>query len=107
MKTLDGKKQSYLKGYLFPIIIFVIVLIFLIRGAFYFEHISSRQNLDLTRQSIRRATIQCYAIEGVYPSDVSYLEENYGLVIDHDKFFVEYSGFASNIMPSIEVYERY
>lgn len=107
MKTLDSKKQSRLKGFLFPCIIFIIVVFFLVKGAFYFENISNRQNLDLTRQSIRRATIQCYAIEGIYPADVSYLEENYGLVIDHDKFYIEYGGFASNIMPSIEVYERY
>ena len=32
-----------------------------------------------------------------------YLEENYGVQIDHDKYNVFYDGFASNIMPDITV----
>ena len=32
-----------------------------------------------------------------------YLEENYGVQIDHDKYNVFYDGFASNIMPEITV----
>ena len=50
-----------------------------------------------------RACIQCYAIEGRYPPSVEYLEENYGIQIDHDKYNVFYDGFASNIMPEITV----
>ena len=43
------------------------------------------------------------AIEGRYPPSVEYLEENYGVQIDHDKYNVFYDGFASNIMPEITV----
>lgn len=107
MKTLDAKKKNKGQSILGAVIVFILVGVLLIKGTFYFEEISKKQNLDLTRQSIRRATIQCYAIEGVYPADISYLEENYGLMIDHDKYYIEYGGFASNVMPSIEVYERY
>ena len=34
---------------------------------------------------------------------MEYLEENYGVQIDHDKYNVFYDGFASNIMPEITV----
>ena len=44
-----------------------------------------------------------FAIEGRYPPSVEYLEENYGVQIDHDKYNVFYDGFASNIMPEITV----
>ena len=37
------------------------------------------------------------------PPSVEYLEENYGIQIDHDKYNVFYDGFASNIMPEITV----
>ena len=47
--------------------------------------------------------MQCYAIEGRYPPSVDYLEENYGILIDRDKYDVFYSGFASNFMPDITV----
>ena len=43
------------------------------------------------------------AIEGRYPPSVEYLEENYGILIDRDKYDVFYSGFASNFMPDITV----
>ena len=33
-------------------------------------------------QAVRRASVQCYAIEGRYPPSVEYLEENYGIAID-------------------------
>jgi len=50
--------------------------------------------------------VQCYAIEGRYPPSVAYLEENYGVKIDRERFDVFYEGFASNIMPSITVNSR-
>ena len=60
--------------------------------------------LNVLDQAIRRATIQCYAIEGRYPPSVEYLEEHYGLSIDREKYYVFYDGWASNIMPDITVF---
>lgn len=48
--------------------------------------------------------MHCYAIEGQYPESVAYLEENYGLRIDHDRYIVHYDIFADNIMPEITVF---
>ena len=47
--------------------------------------------------------MQCYAIEGRYLPSVEYLEENYRVQIDHNKYNVFYDGFVSNIMPEITV----
>ena len=55
-------------------------------------------------QAVRRASVQCYAIEGRYPPSVEYLEENYGIAIDRERYHVFYEGFASNIMPDITVF---
>ena len=62
------------------------------------------EQLNVLDQAIRRATIQCYAIEGRYPPSVEYLEEHYGLSIDREKYHVFYDGWASNIMPDITVF---
>ena len=53
--------------------------------------------------AIRRAAVQCYAIEGFYPPNVAYLEENYGIIIDAAKFIVEYSCDIPNNLPIIKV----
>lgn len=59
--------------------------------------------LTMTEQSIRRAAVQCYALEGTYPADISYLEQRYGLSIDSKRYFVDYTYIASNLMPDITV----
>ena len=47
--------------------------------------------------------MQCYVVEGVYPENLSYLEENYGLQINTRDFYVAYDAFASNLPPDIRV----
>lgn len=56
--------------------------------------------------SLRRAAVTCYASEGVYPPTVGYLEEQYGIQIDTDRYTVSYQAFAENLMPDITVLEN-
>ena len=55
------------------------------------------------RDSILQSAIQCYAVEGSYPTSLEYLEENYGLQINHDRSIVTYNAFASNLVPQVSV----
>ena len=64
---------------------------------------AGREGLELAEQSIRRAAVQCYALEGFYPAGVDYLEEYYGVSVDEDRYFVDYRYIASNLMPDITV----
>ena len=66
----------------------------------------SDQELALLVEQVRRAAVACYASEGRYPQSLSYLEEEYGLRYDKERFIVRYDAFASNIMPDIGVYVR-
>ena len=56
--------------------------------------------------AIRRSAAACYAGEGIYPPDLDYLKEHYGLQIDETRYRVFYEIFANNIMPEITVLER-
>ena len=58
------------------------------------------------RAAVQRSALQCYAVEGVYPSDLSYLEENYGLQVNHEDYYVSYEAFASNMPPTVRVVRR-
>lgn len=106
MKRKKGLIMNIIKTVAVPIVIFCAFIGVLIKGLDYFSNINQVQSLELLEQSVHRATVQCYAIEGMYPSELSYLEENYGVVYDKDKYGVEYGCFASNIMPTIVVYEK-
>jgi len=81
----------------------LLVLIFGMRSA---ENARGREAKRILEDSLRRAAISCYAIEGMYPDTLEYLTENYGVFVDNKKFAVDYSIFASNIMPDITVLER-
>lgn len=107
MKNLKKKKKrGWLTSILFPGFTFTAVIAILIVGVFRFEAMSDMQNIDLLRQSTKKAMVQCYAIEGRYPPKIEYLEENYGLIYDHEKYYVEYDVFASNVMPNVDVFEK-
>lgn len=74
-----------------------------------FSHISlanDTQNLQTMRAAIRKSIVSCYAIEGAYPPDVRYLEEHYGVVINHSRYIIRYDSAGANIMPSVEVLEK-
>ena len=86
-----------------------VVVILLFAGYLYFAVENAQKGNDeekynILADAIVRSAVQCYAIEGFYPPDIEYLEKNYGLVVDHHKYVISYSVFASNIMPDVEIF---
>lgn len=55
------------------------------------------------QQAVVKGAVHCYATQGYYPENIEYLEKHYGISYDKDKFYIDYTAFASNIMPSITV----
>ena len=94
-------KEIY--GYVLSVLVFLCVLALFVTGIMSFSKKADARGADTLRDAIRRASVQWYAIEGRYPPNVEYLEEDYGIMIDRDKYGVFYSGFASNFMPDITV----
>ena len=58
---------------------------------------------DFLADAVRRAAVQCYALEGSFPNNLKYLEENYGLIIDYENYAVYYESMGDNLLPSIRV----
>lgn len=61
---------------------------------------------SLLRQRIVKSAVLCYSLEGRYPDSVAYLEENYGVIIDHQKYNVFYETIGSNLKPDVQVYRK-
>lgn len=59
-----------------------------------------QKNLEV---AVEQSLLQCYVTEGRYPEDFSYLQENYGLVYDEERFRVDYRVYGTNMRPEIEV----
>lgn len=92
-----------MKNYIFSIGTFLAILIIFIYSLGMLSQQADVEGGITLEKAIKRASVQCYSIEGRYPSSVKYLEEHYGLQIDKEKYGVFYEGFASNIMPEITV----
>ena len=67
---------------------------------------NDQREMSQLKQSLRRASVACFAVEGCYPPDVEYMETHYGLVVNHDKYAVFYNVFSANIMPVVTVARR-
>ncbi len=61
---------------------------------------------DIVRDAVKNAALTCYAVEGMYPDDLTYLREHYNLSYNEERYIVSYEPLASNLMPAIKVVER-
>ena len=88
------------------ILIFVALIVAFV---FLINNITGKGNgreLEIVRDAVKSATLTCYAVEGMYPEDLTYLREHYNLSYNEERYIVFYKPFASNLMPSIKVAER-
>lgn len=91
------------------IIKFALVPIALLLAVLLLNGISVRQSnaeTEQVREAVKNAALACYAVEGAYPEELSYLQENYGLLYDSERYIIQYDAFAENLLPDIRVLER-
>ncbi|MDD5017287.1 MAG: hypothetical protein PHO15_04205 [Eubacteriales bacterium] len=90
--------------------IIVAILIIASAGAVIFFGVAdysdsySKNRVDDIRETVLGYVAQCYALEGAYPPDLNYLEQNYGLQLNEDKYIYHYEMFATNILPDVQVF---
>ena len=65
------------------------------------------QQIAQIEKAIKHAAVQCYALEGSYPDQVSYLEDNYGITYDRQLFFVHYRYDGANFLPQVQVFATF
>ena len=86
-----------------PYIIFILIFAVFLGGVNSTAMSEEEESYRAVQESIYRAVLSCYSIEGRYPDTFEYLKENYSLVVDEDRYVVFYEIYASNIMPDIDV----
>lgn len=100
---MRGKRNWSLAGCAGSVVVFAVVLRLYSAGMDGFLIRAHAENAKSLQESMLRACVQCYAIEGEYPPGIGYLEKHYGIWIDKERYHVFYDGFASNLMPDIVV----
>ena len=79
--------------------------VMIVSGLRQTELSNKSEGLRILEESIRRAVVIAYAVEGRYPESIAYLENNYGIQIDKTRYVVHYDIVASNLYPDVRVIE--
>ena len=91
------------------IVLVIALLILAALAVLFFGHSGrdvSEEGAAAISEAVRRGALQCYVVEGVFPPDLDYLRDNYGLQINTVDYYVVYDCFASNLPPTIRVISR-
>jgi len=92
-----------LRSMIVPILFTLAVIGMIVYGLQQTDSSSRTEAKRILEDSIRRAVVTCYAIEGRYPESLEYIKVNYNIHVDQSRFVVHYMVIASNIMPDIMV----
>ena len=81
------------------------IVIYMLVGVSNMSAGSPDAKADKVHQLIEKALVQCYALEGSYPSSGQFEEKmnKYGVILNHDKYMFFYESFSANIMPEVIV----
>lgn len=103
MHLYDKRPGFPWKGLVITVVVFavLIALFSLLLGRT--GQTADREETALLEKAIRNAAVTSYATGGVYPASLDEIKDNYGVIVDEDRFIVRYDVFASNIMPQISV----
>lgn len=100
------KKGSFwpaIRDNLGAIVLFAAVAALFLFGLSDAQKNSLDEGKRIAEESIVRAAVTCYSIEGSYPPSFEYIKSRYGVRIDESRYAVLYEIFAENIMPDITV----
>ncbi len=101
--TNQREKRSFM-GVILPLAFFCMVLVFVVFGIGVIADTTAEEQCAVVENAILRSAVQCYALEGVYPEDISYLANHYSVLLDTEKYVYHYRFLGNNIMPQISVF---
>ena len=99
------KRMKKTAQFFMPLILLAVILISvtILSGIERGRSGLARRQLE---ETVRKTALTCYAAEGIYPPDLEYMKERYGLHFDEEMYQVYYDVFGANIMPDITVLEK-
>lgn len=106
-RHLYESKRTWKDGSLWlSLLMFAAIIAFFLYAVLAIDRTQHENETAELGNAIRRALVTCYAVEGRYPAELSYLKDNYGVVIDEKRYSVRYDAFAENLLPDVGVTVR-
>ncbi len=91
---------------LLPLMTGIVILLLFLSGIRSVSSTTLAKQQESLETALSRSIAQCYAVEGMYPPNLDYLKEHYGLTYDEDLFLVDYQSIGSNLMPETTILPR-
>lgn len=95
-------RHLYISNKFVTYIILIIVIVIFAKAITNFVDTSSETDTSVIEDSIDSALMQCYALEGAYPSDLHHLQD-YGIWFNEEDYYYYYEYIDGGIMPMVEV----
>lgn len=101
-----SKKKSPLHGLGASLLFFAVLLLVFLIGISSVSKGTTKRQKEALESALTRCITECYAEEGHYPESIYYLQENYGLRFNEDRFYVDYRVSGANVRPEFTVIAR-
>ena len=98
-----GNRKVFWIGLLAGLVILCIILVPICRRA---ARDMDEQSTSSVQEAVIRSAVQCYAVEGAYPNNLTYLEEHYGLIVNTDDYVIDYRAAGENLTPQVTVVHK-
>ena len=101
----ENKKRNKGTAFLYtlPLLLSLVIIVSFVFGIRSVSQTTADKQLESLENALSRSIAQCYAVEGMYPPDLDYLKEHYGLTYDEKKYLVDYQPVGSNLSPEVVV----
>lgn len=101
-----GKTEHRLRNAFVSFFLFIGIFVLFSYGT---DTVSGRTDAEQEkslREAVQRGITHCYAVEGRYPESLEYLQKEYGIQYDSEKYFIDYQVLGSNLMPDVTIIRR-
>ena len=105
MRFQTEKKSRPQLRLLLSVSVFTVIFLSVYLGIQSLSADTDRRQRDSLEEALNRSITYCYAVEGAYPESLEYLTKHYGLIYDHDRFFVDYRVSGANLYPDVTILE--
>ncbi len=100
------KKQPSSRNLLISAAVFAAVILLFGTAVSSVSAKTEAEEMQTLEAAVTRGITYCYAIEGMYPPSLSYLQEHYGITYNEQKYFVDYQPLGTNIMPDVTIIKK-
>ena len=106
MRRFQAQKEKRPIAGILSLALLVAVLCFFALGLENIQSSNEAEQAELLENAVTRSITACYALEGAYPPDITYLTSYYGLAYDEEQYFIDYQYIGANLRPDVTIIKR-